>query len=214
MASAIQGWSMAPALHMEPPSYTYFVAEAKCAQKIPSWEFALTAADIPPYPYKEQCCSDNSVLCSLKRKEPWRHKKRRVLSARTRSNRKLESEIFNSSYMERETTMRRSRKCGGAMILAISLGIAFGLSGCETIKKVGDKSKANFCRENLVRIDNAKKKWAEANNKTSGPGPSLEELVGSTPHLQKKPRCQARGTYSVNPIGDAPTCSAEGHVIR
>ena len=105
------------------------------------------------------------------------------------------------------------RKFYGGLVLGGLMLMVFGFSGCKTMRKVREKALKNGCVENLTRIDHAKAQWALDNKKDSGPGPGWEDLLGSTSSLNRMPKCPAGGTYTVNPIGTAPSCSVDGHVL-
>ena len=70
----------------------------------------------------------------------------------------------------------------------------------------------NTCINNLRQIDAAKQQWALENNKTADSVPSLQDIV---PYLPGGifPACPAGGLYSINAVGEPPTCSVPGHVL-
>jgi hypothetical protein len=70
----------------------------------------------------------------------------------------------------------------------------------------------NACINNLRQIDAAKNQWALENNKTAGDLPTLTDLA---PYLKDGifPACPAGGLYSINAVGEPPTCSVPGHVL-
>jgi hypothetical protein len=62
----------------------------------------------------------------------------------------------------------------------------------------------NACINNLRQIDGAKQQWATENAKTNGANVTLEDLKD---YLRNRLSCPYRGTYTINPIGQPPTCS-------
>jgi hypothetical protein len=67
------------------------------------------------------------------------------------------------------------------------------------------------CINNLQQIDAAKKMWADEKKKDASQTPTAQEL---TPYLKKGLNpfaCPGGGTYSINPVGQKPTCSLPGH---
>lgn len=70
----------------------------------------------------------------------------------------------------------------------------------------------NLCINNLRRIDAAKQSWALEKNKTSEDIPSAEAL---NPYLGKQDftalHCPLGGTYSINKVGEPPTCTIANH---
>lgn len=74
--------------------------------------------------------------------------------------------------------------------------------------KAREVSQRNACINNLRRIDAAKREWALENNKSDGDVPTKQDLM---PYLARWPVCPSGGTYSINPVGEPPTCSIPGH---
>lgn len=67
------------------------------------------------------------------------------------------------------------------------------------------------CINNLRRLDDAKQKWAQQNNKTLDAVPNPQDLA---PYFENSlPICPAGGTYTLNAAGQPTTCSTPGHAI-
>ena len=77
------------------------------------------------------------------------------------------------------------------------------------------KAKKNACIHYLSRIDEAKKGWANSHVLTNGLAPSWEDLIESDALLRVRPECPDGGVYSINMIGELPTCSRSdlGHAL-
>jgi hypothetical protein len=77
-------------------------------------------------------------------------------------------------------------------------------------------AKRNACIYNLRQLDDAKRSWAIKNSVTNGLAPSLEALSEIDSRLRVMPECPAGGVYSINSIGENPTCSRSdvGHSLR
>jgi hypothetical protein len=71
-------------------------------------------------------------------------------------------------------------------------------------------SQQNACINNLRQLDAAKNEWALEKGKKEGDIPTQEDLL---PYLRKWPVCPAGGTYTINAIGEQPTCSIPGHKL-
>ena len=71
-------------------------------------------------------------------------------------------------------------------------------------------SQRNACINNLRQIEAAKQEWVLENNKKNGDLPTKQDLI---PLVGQWPVCPSGGTYSINPIGDPPTCSVPGHKL-
>jgi len=69
---------------------------------------------------------------------------------------------------------------------------------------------ARYCQNNLAKLDAAKKKYALEKKLETGGKITNDDLVGPGNYLERTPSCPKRGTYTLNPIGTAPTCSIGG----
>jgi hypothetical protein len=70
----------------------------------------------------------------------------------------------------------------------------------------------NTCINNLRQIDAAKQQWALENNRNDDDIPTAKDLL---PYLKNGvfPVCPAGGKYSINAVGELPTCSIPGHAL-
>ena len=70
----------------------------------------------------------------------------------------------------------------------------------------------NACIANLKLIDAAKLQWALLNNKTEDAIPTKQDLLQ---YFKDGvfPVCPSGGTYTINAVGEAPTCSIPGHAL-
>jgi hypothetical protein len=67
----------------------------------------------------------------------------------------------------------------------------------------------NTCVTNLTEIQEAKGAWA-AKDREKGTPVTWDDLVGPDKYLQKIPTCPDGGTYTINAVGENPTCSKAG----
>lgn len=70
----------------------------------------------------------------------------------------------------------------------------------------------NACINNLRQLDGAKQQWALENRKADGDVPSAQDIALYLKD-QVLPACPAGGSYTLNGLGTAPTCSIAGHVL-
>lgn len=65
------------------------------------------------------------------------------------------------------------------------------------------------CLHNLRMLDLAKQQWALENNRSRGDTPEWEDIM---PYLKNKnrPECPEGGDYTLQPLGQPPTCSHDG----
>ena len=71
---------------------------------------------------------------------------------------------------------------------------------------------ANACINNLHTINAAKQLWALDKGKSNTDVPTAQDLL---PYLKDGafPACPGGGTYSINAVGEVPTCTIPGHVL-
>ncbi len=72
---------------------------------------------------------------------------------------------------------------------------------------------AAACLNNLRQLDGAKQAWALQNQKPAGAVPAMADLAPYLPAIAQMV-CPGGGAYSLNGIGQPPTCSIPGHVLR
>jgi hypothetical protein len=110
-----------------------------------------------------------------------------------------------------ETIGNSSQSYATAAILpAVAVGGMLTAIAVPNFVKARETSQRNACINNLRRIDAAKQEWALEKNKTNGDIPTKEDLM---PYIGRWPVCPSGGTYSINPIGEPPTCSFSGHKL-
>jgi hypothetical protein len=70
----------------------------------------------------------------------------------------------------------------------------------------------NACIANLKLIDAAKLQWALEYSKPEDSIPTAQDLL---PYFKDEviPVCPSGGTYTINAVGQAPTCSIPGHAL-
>jgi hypothetical protein len=78
-----------------------------------------------------------------------------------------------------------------------------------------EAAQRNACINNLRQIDGAKQQWALEHNKTANAIPTPQDILpylaaGPNPTL---PVCPAGGQYTLNAVGQPPTCSIPGHEL-
>jgi len=75
-------------------------------------------------------------------------------------------------------------------------------------------SQQNACINNLRQLDAAENEWALEKGKKTGDVCTADDLK---PYIRlingQLPKCPAGGTYTINPAGQAPTCSIAGHKL-
>ena len=98
-----------------------------------------------------------------------------------------------------------------SLFLLLPLLLAIAIPNFVRARQVSMK---NACINNLRQIDGAKQQWALENSKQHTDTPTQQELMkylGRQNHLW--PTCPARGVYTINAVGEAPTCSIPEHQL-
>lgn len=73
-------------------------------------------------------------------------------------------------------------------------------------------SSLNTCINNLRQIDAAKQEWALENNKKGTDTPTQADVAHFLKNSQF-PVCPNKGTYTIGPVDEPPTCSIPGHQL-
>lgn len=94
----------------------------------------------------------------------------------------------------------------GVVLCVPVLGIMVAIA-VPSFLRAREISRRNACQENLVRIDQAKAQWAQANEKQDSDVPTWDELVNEESYLRRSPVCAAGGVYTVNSVGEEAACS-------
>ena len=98
-------------------------------------------------------------------------------------------------------------KAAQAQLLAVQRAAAPGA--------LTPQSMMNACINNLRQIDAAKNQWALEKGKKGDAVPTAEDIA---PYIRLDadgniPKCPAGGSYTLNAVNVAPTCSIDGHVL-
>ena len=94
------------------------------------------------------------------------------------------------------------------MIIAVLVSIAV-----PNFMQARDSSRRSSCITNLKYIDSRKEQYAMEAKLNNGDTVTWAEIVPT--YLKSQCACAGGGTYTINPIGQNPTCSlaANGHII-
>jgi hypothetical protein len=96
----------------------------------------------------------------------------------------------------------------GFMLLTLPIAIPNFIRARNT-------SMTNMCIRNLRQIDNAKQQWALDNHQSAGARPTWADLEKYLDAKQSTPlKCPAGGTYSINAMGELPTCNIPNHQLQ
>jgi len=95
------------------------------------------------------------------------------------------------------------------MIVVAIIGLLAAIA-IPNFVKARTTSQANACINNLRQIDGAKQQWALEQKQSATTAPAttvLQPYLGRGSTGSAFPTCPAAGTYTVNDLNTAPTCS-------
>ncbi len=96
---------------------------------------------------------------------------------------------------------------GPGKLLAVAAVVPAAVAAAiamPAIAKAKASAQRTACLSNLRRIDNAKKQWAQDNNKPGDAAPTMEDLK---PYLHGKLRCPSGGHYTIGAVDEPARCS-------
>lgn len=96
------------------------------------------------------------------------------------------------------------------MIVVLIIGILLAIAVPNFIK-ARESSRAKTCVANLKQIEAAKEQWAMEEKKGPTDTPTQADLAGANAYMKKWPECPSGGTYTINNVATAPTCSIGGN---
>lgn len=97
-----------------------------------------------------------------------------------------------------------------ALIPLIGILAAIAIPNFVQARKVAI---TNLCINNLRQIDRAKQTWAIENGKDDSQTPTPQDLEKYLKRGSNTLVCPAGGHYSINSVGQRPTCSIPGHQL-
>ena len=74
-------------------------------------------------------------------------------------------------------------------------------------------AQTNVCINNLRQIDEAKQTWAAEHKKEATDKPMVQDLDAYLKRHFSTLKCPAGGTYTINVVGEKPTCSIPNHQL-
>lgn len=98
------------------------------------------------------------------------------------------------------------------MIVVLIIGVLMSIAVPSFIQ-ARQSGRKSSCLANLKAIETAKEQWAMDNKKANGDTVTITNLVGLTLYIKSTPSCPEAGTYTVNNIGTAPTCTVSNHIL-
>ena len=121
---------------------------------------------------------------------------------------------FSQEVADFSMNSNHGKKRGQIVFSSHLLAVTFLvlMAGCskETPSiSLSDKSvQADSCAHQLVMLADAKKNWAEKENKTTNDTPVMADL---TPFMRYPSSCPGGGTYTLGVVGQPPSCSIPEH---
>jgi len=103
----------------------------------------------------------------------------------------------------------------GSLLIGLPIVAAMVAVSIPVVASQRRADEAEACQLNLVRIQNAKVRYAVDHDLAAGSTVTLEELIKACPkQLPTMPECPGGGKYAINTIGTTATCSLEGQGHR
>jgi competence protein ComGC len=99
---------------------------------------------------------------------------------------------------------------GIALIPIIGLLAAIAI---PNFVKARTTAQMHACINNLHQIESAKQVWALEHKKETTDTPTAQELDAYIPGRFSHLKCPAGGTYTINAVGEKPTCSIPNHQL-
>ena len=102
------------------------------------------------------------------------------------------------------------RKSGFTLVELIVILVVLGVLGGIAIPKYAQHratQRRNACIANLKFMDGAKCSWAMETKQAATAVPAHTDIFGGSLYLPVLPLCPQGGTYSLNAVSTAPTCS-------
>jgi prepilin-type N-terminal cleavage/methylation domain-containing protein len=114
--------------------------------------------------------------------------------------------------------VQNAKKAGFTLVEIMIVVAIIGLLAAIAIPnfvRARATSQKNACINNLRQIDGAKQQWALETHQLSTASPVSTDIQ---PYLGRGtggtwPACPANGTYAVNVVNVAPTCTIAGHAL-
>ena len=102
------------------------------------------------------------------------------------------------------------------MIVVLIIGVLLAIA-MPNFVKARETARAKNCLANLKEISAAKEQWVMDFRKNADDTPSKDNLTAegaeSGKYLKKWPSCPGGGDYTIDSIGNPPTCTIEGHTL-
>ena len=96
------------------------------------------------------------------------------------------------------------------MIVVAIIGLLAAVA-IPNFVKAREKAMTNACIANLKQIDGAKQIWAIDNEEDDTATPGWGDLVPT--YIKRQPDCPGGGAYTIDAVGDLPTCDQAGHAL-
>jgi competence protein ComGC len=98
----------------------------------------------------------------------------------------------------------------GILLAVVTIPMMLAIA-IPNFTKARNVALTNACINNLRQIDSAKQEWALENKKPATAIPTESDLASNL--KSGMPKCPAGGTYKLNAVNEAVTCSVPGHKL-
>ena len=115
--------------------------------------------------------------------------------------------------------INRSRSTGFTLVeimIVVAIIAMLAAIAIPNFVKARSASQKSACIANLRQISGAKWTWALEQKKTNADSPADTDLFGTTQYIRQTTTCPGGGTYTIDIVGNVPTCSlgsTDGHTF-
>jgi len=109
-----------------------------------------------------------------------------------------------------ETAMRKSGFTLVEIMIVVAIIGLLAAIAIPSFMRARSTSQQNACINNLRQLSGGEDQYAIENNKVTGDDCTSTDIL---PYLKKWPVCPASGEYTIDVVGNDPTCNITGHTL-
>ena len=134
-----------------------------------------------------------------------------LLKMKELETKNLELQALNLQLGNQLTELVNLQKQTGSAVATTATSSPSGSGSMPAPPPAKNLNNKEICIQNLKQIDQAKKYWAEVEDRASSTVPNDFNLFGPVQFIKAKPVCPDGGTYSLGAINEKCSCTVAGH---